>query len=220
MKLIMKRLFIINLLFVVSLTVLLSGVFAWYELTKFVPIKLLSGDFQVTMNVSFDNIEVGQNSVYYDNVNNVIKINASDENAINYIEKLKISLEIRTDIAARFRLKIQDEWQLVRNYADFSTTTVLYHEKTAEGPIDNPFIITANEIFPHKVDEWNYIYYDGILLQDTDYSFDVITKGTKYYARVTDIFYEECFVDLDLLFDIVQANRFSERWLIDSNFFD
>lgn len=220
MKQIMKRLLIINLLFIISLLVVLSGVFAWYQLTKFVPIKLSNGDFDVTMIVTFDNVEVGENSVFYDNTKKVIRINAFDENAENYIEKLKIDLEIRTDIAARFRMKIQDEWQLIRNYDYFSSTVVLYHEKTAEGSIDNPFIISDYEDFPYRVDSWNYIYYDGILLPDIDYSFNVIEKGTSYNVKTTESYYEECFVDLDLIFDIVQANRFSERWLIGSDFFD
>lgn len=220
MKQVMKRIFIINLLFIISLMLMASGVFAWYRLNKFVPIELSNGEFDVTMIVTFDNVEVGLNSVYYDNGKNVIIINAFDENAINYIEKLKIDIIIRSDIAARFRIKIQDEWQLTRYYDEFSSTSVLYHEKTANGPIDNPFIIAGNEIFPHKTDEWNYIYYDNIVLPDIEYEFNVILKGTKYHAKITETYYEECYVYLDLLFDIVQANRFSERWLIDNNFFD
>ena len=57
-------------------------------------------------------------------------------------------------------------------------------------------------------------------MPDIDYSFNVIEKGTSYNVKTTESYYEECFVDLDLIFDIVQANRFSERWLIGSDFFD
>lgn len=218
MKQLMKRIFILNLLFSITVLILLSGTFAWYRLNKVVPIVLSNGEFDVTMVVTFDNVEVGLNSPYYDVDKKVIRINASDENADNYIGKLKIDLEVRSDIAARFRLQIQDEWQLIRNYSESSTISVLYHEATALGPIDNPFIISTS--FPYIIDNLNYIYYDDIVLPDVEYSFNVITKGTKYYGRVTEQYYEECFVDLDLLFDIVQANRFIERWEIDSTFFD
>lgn len=219
MKDVMKKFLILNALFVTSLIVLLSSVFAWYKLNEFIPIVLESGEFDVVMIVTFDGIEVGENSVYYDAVKKVIRIDASKETAPNYIGKLKIDLEVRTDIAARFRLKIQDEWQLVRYYAENTTISVINHVKTAEGPIDNPFII--DQSFPYKADNWGYIYYDGIILPSTESTvFNVVTKGTKYLGRVTDMYYEECYVDLDLLFDIVQANRFSERWLINNNFFD
>ena len=64
------------------------------------------------MHVSFDNLEVGLNSPYYDQVKKIIIIDGAKTTAPNYIGKLNISLSVKSNIAARFRIKIQDEWQI------------------------------------------------------------------------------------------------------------
>lgn len=215
-----RKLIISIIIFVFSVVLLTVSSFAWFRSQNVLPIVLTSGEFEVTMQVNFDNLEVGLNSPYYDQTKKIVIIDGANVNAPNYIGKLSIGLTIKSNIAARFRVKLQDEWQLYRHYFASNTTvsSVIYHERTPEGPIDNPFIIAPT--FNHLIDDNAYIYYNGVVIPNVAYTFPIITKGTRYNVRVNDVYEETCIVHLDLFFDIVQANRFSERWDISDTFFN
>lgn len=219
MKYISKRLIVTVIIFILSALLLTISSFAWYRSQRVLPIVLENGEFDVTLKVDFDGLEVGLNSPYYDQEKRIIIIDGGDSSAPNYIGKLNISVEVKSSIASRFRLRLQDEWQLYRYYyqSDTVVSSVIYHERTPEGPIDNPFIVDNS--FNYKSDNNGFIYYDGILMPNVSYEFNIIDRGTRYNVRMTDNYYEECVVHLDFYFDIVQANRFSERWNISEDFF-
>ena len=219
MKYISKKLIVTVIIFILSALLLTISSFAWYRSQRVLPIVLENGEFDVTLKVDFDGLEVGLNSPYYDQEKRIIIIDGGDSSAPNYIGKLNISVEVKSSIASRFRLRLQDEWQLYRYYyqSDTVVSSVIYHERTPEGPIDNPFIVDNS--FNYKSDNNGFIYYDGILMPNVSYEFNIIDRGTRYNVRMTDNYYEECVVHLDFYFDIVQANRFSERWNISEDFF-
>ncbi len=220
MKYISKKLIVTVIIFSLSALLLTISSFAWYRSQRVLPIVLENGEFDVVLKVDFDGLEVGLNSPYYDNQKKIIIIDGGDSSAPNYIGKLNISVEVTSSIASRFRLRLQDEWQLYRHYFQSNTTvsSVIYHERTPEGPIDNPFIVDSG--FDYLSDNNGFIYYNDVLLPNVAYEFKIIDRGTRYNVRETDNYYEECVVHLDFYFDIVQANRFSERWQISETFFN
>ena len=64
-----------------------------------------------------------------------------------------------------------------------------------------------------------YTYVNHIIPKNETTIINFIDGGDAYPVKNNEVFYEMVYVHVDLIVDIVQANRFVERWGIDPAFF-
>ncbi len=215
--------------FVLMILAVLSSVliaYAYYEDIDNFAFVLENGEFEVKAYISFSETPVDLNSEYYDVENNILLINAYDETSENYIGNLKVDIEITANVAARVRIKLLDEWELTRIYTEQTLedpidpiVQTIYHTKMVSGY--HPFsLLKVGEDYDPIYDVTGYAYLPQILGSGSTTLIHFIDSGDPYLTRETEIYYETCFVSLRFLVEVVQANRFSEIWEMNPNFFD
>ncbi|MGD9605254.1 MAG: hypothetical protein AB7V00_03730 [Bacilli bacterium] len=199
-----------------------SLTFSWFIKTNESTFVIQTGDLASSIVVAFDGSVVNSTSPYYDSAKKVVLIDGGNTASANSIEKLTVSLTITPQVSARFRIKIQDEWRLKRTYYSLGITIeeAISHENSANipGNIEYPFTIAniANYIYDSQT---GYLYYNVILNKGQTYNISFITAGLDCPVFSNSVFFEECIVYLDLIVDVVQANRFSEVWGISPDYF-
>ncbi|HOH17936.1 MAG TPA: hypothetical protein PK087_01295 [Bacilli bacterium] len=219
-----KKVFFAIMTIAMVLFVSLSLTYSWFIKTNETTYIIQAGEFEASMAVAFSGNVISTGSPYYDTNKKVIIIDAGDASSTNHIENLSVSLTITPEVTARFRIKIQDEWQLKRTYYAFSDNPIIEaisHENEAifPGNTDYPFTIAnlSNYIFDS---ESGYLYYNLLLEKGETLELEFITSGKARPVFANSAFYEECYVYLDFIVDIVQANRFSEVWGISPDYFE
>ena len=65
-----------------------------------------------------------------------------------------------------------------------------------------------------------YTYIRDIIPKNEVTTIHFITGGDAYPARSNEVFDETIYVYLDIRVDVVQANRFVEKWGISSDYFN
>lgn len=199
------------------------SIYAWFELRNAYQTRIETGKMDAEVIVMFDQINGIQ---FYDQNKNAFLVNAFDQNADNYIGKIKVMVNITSNTPARVRIKFQDEWQIVRTLNDETiedrvTTRIMYHEEM--GPAYLPFSpFKWGSSFNPLFDNQGYIYYPGIVKnnQTTPLVINLVNGGDPYPKRVTQVFTEECYVYVNVRVEIVQANRVEQIWNISPSFFD
>lgn len=200
--------------------------YAYFENNEQYGFQVQTGDFEVTAYISFDGEFIDVNSPYYIFDEDIILINAYDSQSENYIGKLKIDLEITPNIASRVRVKVLDEWELIRTYInqnpEFPVDPIvktIYHTRHSE--VYHPFsLFLLGQDYNPIYDSNGYAYLTEVLTKNQTTVIHLIDGGDGYPTRSNEIFYETCQINLRFIVDVVQANRFSEIWSIDSNFFN
>ena len=102
------------LIFMISIVTL----FAYFQIQEEHGITITSGEFDIELYASFNDEVIDINSPYYDSDKGIIIVNAFDPLSENYIGHLKVDIVITSKIAARARIKLNDEWELTREYLD------------------------------------------------------------------------------------------------------
>lgn len=219
-------------IFIFGAIVLLLGsiyiIYAVFQEKKEALIQFETEEAKVEVFVEFDGIAVSKDSPYYDQIKKALLINASNENEGNYIGKLNISIEVTPYIVSRLRIKIQDEWHLRRTYSNTTPTRIIdeiiSHEHEQANPTSLNYLFHLPELAAFKsdygIDHKGYLYYRDLLQKGETYRIEIIDGGKKVTVKNTNIYYEESYLYLDLLIDLVQANRFSEVWEMDADFYE
>ncbi len=215
-------LFIFVLVFATSFVI----VYAYFQVQEQKGIMIQTGDFEVEMLISFDSTIIDINSPYYDRDTGSVIVNAYDPLSPNYVGNLKISFIVTSIVASRFRIKLQDEWTLTRHYLDQNplypipdVVEAVYHSN--HGLAYYPFsLLKLGSGFAPLYDLQGYAYAPQIIPKGQPTTINFIQSGDPYAVRINEVFTETCYIHLDLIVDVVQANRFSEVWNIDPNFFN
>lgn len=220
-----RRLYLSLTLVVLLFGVSLVAVFAYFQAQEQRGIIIQTGDFEVEVFASFSGVVVEYNSPYYDRENETLIVNAYDPSSVNYVGHLKISVAITAVVPARMRLKLQEQWTLTRIYLDqdplypiADVVEVVYNSNHGSGYY--PFsLLKIPSSFAPIYDVNGYAYMTGIIPKGQTTTFDFIQYGDAYLVKNNEVFTEVCYLYIDLMIDVVQANRFSEIWGIDPNFY-
>ncbi|MBN2300660.1 MAG: hypothetical protein JXC31_05685 [Acholeplasmataceae bacterium] len=221
-----SRMYISLLIFILVFATSFVMVYAYFQVQEQKGIMIQTGDFEVEMLISFNSTVIDINSPYYDQETGSVIINAYDSESENYVGNLNISFVVTSIVASRFRIKLQEEWTLTRHYLDQNplypipdTVEVVYH--TNHGSAYYPFsLLKLAPTFSPIYDLQGYAYLTEIIPKGDSTVIDFIQSGDGYNVRINEVFTETCYLHLDLMIDVVQANRFSEVWNIDPNFFN
>lgn len=222
-----SRLVVAITTFVVIFVVGIVATYAYFQLSEDHGIVISTGDYEVELFVYFDNNLVSFNSDYYDKDLGVITVNTFDDTADNYIEDLDIYISIKPIVAARYRFKIQQEWELQRYYLNQSEGNeidpvfqAVYFENL--GNAYYPYSqLKFESSFSYLYDKEGYVYAQDIVSKsNTETLYHIIDGGDAYAVRSNEAIEEECYLYFDIVVEIVQANRFSEVWGIENTFFD
>lgn len=211
----------------VFLSVMVAATYAYFQTEEDHGIIISTGEFEVEMFVYFDDQLVTLNSPYYDIEKGVVTVNAFDESSDNYVGNIQIYVSIKPTVAARYRFKIQQEWELGTYYINQNEENpippviqTLYHEQTEYPYYPFSDLKFSDEFSDIHYDQQGYIYYDHVVEQnDHSQIFHIIDGGNAYAVRSNSVLYEECYLYFDMVFDIIQANRINELWGIDESFF-
>ena len=219
------RLYILIGLIIMVLGVSIPTILAYFQTQELRGIIVQTGDFEVEVFASFSGVVVDYNSPYYDRDNGSLIVNAYDELSDNYIGDLEISVAVTSIVPSRMRIKLQEQWTLTRTYLDqdplypiADIVEVLYHNNRGTGYY--PFsLLKVPTSFTPIYDVNGYAYMTDIVPSGETTTFDIIQSGDKYLVKNNEVFSEVCYLYIDLTIDVVQANRFSEIWGIDPNFY-
>jgi hypothetical protein len=221
-KALFKSVFFSSFIIVFLCFVVISLAFSWLKRDNSSTFHFQSGEYDVSIEATLNDAIINESSPFYDSLKQVIILDGAELTSDNFLGKLDVSLTITVAHSSRFRIKIQDEWQLKRTYYEsgFTILEAVYFQdaETIPGNEHFPFTILNISNFIYDSNS-GYLYYNSILEKDQTYVIDFISGGLPQYARTTADYYEECTVFLDFALDVVQANRFSEVWGISINFF-
>ena len=220
------RLYLIIGLIVMVLGASIPTILAYFQAQEIRGIIVQTGDYEVEVFASFNGVVVDYNSPYYDRENGSLIVNAYDETSDNYVGDLKISVAVTSVVPSRMRIKLQEQWTLTRTYLDQDplypipdVVEVLYHNNHGAGYY--PFsLLKVPGTFTPIYDVNGYAYMTNIITSGETTSFDIIQSGDKYLVKNNEVYSEVCYLYIDLMIDVVQANRFSEIWGIDPNFYN
>jgi len=211
----------------VSLSVMVVATYAYFQADEEHGIIITTDEYQVEMFVYFGENLVSINSPYYNRDTGIVTVNADDETSENYVGDLNIYISVLPIVASRFRFEIEQEWVLRREYLNQGeeiTIPPVYEslsfQKKSESyyPFSN---LKLNTSMTYLYDTDGYVYYDGIVAKSENVQlYHIISGGDAYPVRSNSAIDETCNLYFDFNFEIVQANRFSEVWGIDSNFFN
>ena len=200
--------------FILVFSSLILTVYAYFVRTTNRGIIIETEAYQIEIIASFDGNIVSYTSPFYDPIKQVLIVNAFDPNTDNYIGNLEIIIYITPYNTSRMRIKLLDEWELTRTYIDQDPNYPI-------DPVKEPFSpLKIHPSFQAIYNEDGYAYFHQIVQKNQLITIPFIGGGDRITVRNNDVFYEEVYVYIDLRIDIVQANRFSEVWGIDPNFFN
>lgn len=212
-----------SIILVILLTFM--AIYAYFQIQEEHGIFISSSEFEAEILASFDGNVVNLESEYYDFDKQKIVVNMFDENADNYVGKLKIDVIVKPVIAARLRVKIKQETELIRYYIDQNPENPIPPLKEAVYHSDQgypyyPFSpLKFDPTFTIKQNDDGYMYYDQMVSKGNEITIPIIEYGDPYTIRVNSVLYEECYMYIDIELDIVQANRFAEVWGISETFY-
>lgn len=212
--------------FILVFSSLILTVYAYFVRTTTRGIIIETEAYQIEIIASFDGNIVSYTSPFYDPIKKVLIVNAYDPNSDNYIGDLEITIYITPYNTSRLRIKLFDEWELTRTYIDQDPNYPIEPVKEAlnHPPMDATYFpfssLKIHPSFQATYHSDGYAYIHQIVQKNQLITIPFIEGGDRITVRNNDVFYEEVYVYIDLRIDIVQANRFSEVWGIDPNFFN
>ncbi len=221
MRFIKSKYFIIGILYIVLLVSSFVLTFAYYVTEKEYGITLSTGDIEIVALISFDDLIIDEDSIYYDSIQEVLIINTYDPESENYIGKVDIRLTVKASLASRLRIKLMDEWELTRTYKEDNRQTVetIYH--TNKENTYYPFsLLKMGPSFSPFFESDGYIYEPSILAQGETIEFHLIDGGDHYSVRNNIFFEESCILKLSFVIDVIQANRYVELWGLSRDFYN
>ncbi len=223
----MRKLIISLTSFLILIMIGIVATYAYFQISEDHSVIIESGEFVVTMDVYFSGSLVTLNSPFYDHDKGVVIVNAFDPNASNYIGNLDVYIELVPKVTARYRFKVNQEWEVGTYYVDQNEENPippviqsLYHERTSFPYYPFSSLKFSADFNQTILTQDGYIYYDGLVEHsETPVIYHIIDGGDGYPTRSNEVLYEECYLYFDITFDIIQANRMEELWGIDETFF-
>ncbi len=214
----MRKRLLIFLAFFLSFALVAGATLAWFEFSYNRPITIRPGDFDIEIDVYFDDVLLTSNESFYDASTGLLTINAFDVNATNYIGDLKVVIRVSAHNDARVRVRIQDEWRLIRTYTNEEETVFVIpsEERDLTGFASRYQI--GSEFFNRPEDV--FFYYDGLITDDEVLELTFLDGGTPYPILITDTFTERVFITFSIYVDVVQANRIVDVWQVEATLFD
>jgi hypothetical protein len=213
----MKKRILVPLFFIL-IPILIGFAYAWFEDDEFLNVIIRPGSIEVSIQVYFDDVEVLSNSPYYDSTTKILQINTFDDQAPNYIGKLKITMQVVAHNTSRLRFRLLDEWVLTRYFTNGGITNIIVpYDVVVQGINQSPYTIHPDFF---RVSANPYYYFDGFIGKNQTLQFTLVNGGLPYPVRTTDNYYEEVFVHLQVIVDVVQANRIAEKWNVEATIFD
>lgn len=221
MRIFKNRYFLIGILYVILLLLSVVLTFAYYTTEKEYGITLSTGDIEIIAYISFDDLNIDQESIYYDASNNVLLVNTYDSESLNYIGKLDVRITVRTSLASRLRIKLMDEWELTRTYKEDNRQTVETIFHTNKEVSYYPFsLLKMGSNFTPVFDSDGYAYEQSILAQGELKEFHLVDGGDRFSVRNNVFFEESCTLKLSFMIDVIQANRYVELWGLRRDFYN
>jgi hypothetical protein len=214
----MKKILIGTLFLSLIALGIVSFTFAWIEYRNTNNVNLTPGEFDITIQFYLDDELVTEINPHYDETTGLLFLNAYDDMLDNYIGNLKVIISVTAHNTARFRVKIQDEWKLIRTYPFGDPTEVIIASEVRD---EDSFVSRFNvhEDFIRR-EEDTFFYYNGIVGKGETIELIFIDGGSLYPMRVTDTYTERAFITLSLYVDVVQANRIVEVWKVNQDLFE
>lgn len=225
MKIMKIRMISSVVMFILIFILTMITLFAYFQIQEEHGIIISSGEFEAELLVSFNDEVVDLESEYYDHDKQKVIINMYDVGAENYVGNLKIDLKVKPVVAARLRIKIKQETELIRYYIDQSPENPIPPLREAVYHPDKDFpyypfsLLKFDSSFTIRQNDDGFMYYDQIVGKNSEIIIPIINTGDPYTVRSNSVLYEECYLYLDMELDMVQANRFSEVWGISETFY-
>lgn len=210
------------ILFLISSIVLISisSVFAFYMLKKREDINITTGKIEkgfITYKyVDGETIkEITEETIGYNSSTNSIKTYASERKATdleNYLQSnsLVVNITIKTSIAIKLRIKIQDVWESEKTYTSglkkINTISRQWLDDNKVFTFDNNWTYDSNT---------GYAYYNQIIDEsEEEQTIQIIGPNDYFYNfETTSVGYRETvFLTLSFNIDAVQANRADLIW--------
>lgn len=212
------KIIIISIISIIILSV--SSVFAFYMLKQNGIIGGTTGKIEygkVVFNYQDNDTtkEINNSTIGFDEQYNTIKLYASEKNATdteNYLQSncLIINIVIKTDIAVKVRVKIQDVWESQKTYSSGVVKTNTISRQWSE---DNQ-VFTFNDGWTFDSNS-GYAYYDKVIKGSSDEQTIkmLIPNSYLYKFETASVGYRETiFLTLGFNIDAVQANRADIIW--------
>lgn len=213
-------------LLILSFTV----VYAWYENTHNADISVSTTPYTLDMKIGFVGDDTSSVSDYYNSTTKLITLNGlkkSIAQTINepdivqeeyFIEDFELNVLVTPIVTSYLRIKVQDEWSVTRNYlqSNFKRTESIIREDSVRGNLISPYhlVLNSDDSCDWVYDKISgYIYYKNILeASDEEITLPVFSGANYYNGKVNYIYIDTCTVSINILVEIVQANRINAFW--------
>lgn len=215
-----KKWLMLIVLYILALLGSVVLTFAYYQKEQAATITLQTGDADIRMVVSFDDVSIDSSSVYYDITHQEFIIDASDEEAFNALSKLNINILIDAEYASRVRIRLHETYIRTRTYVGVQES--LHEALAITGHVDgyHHFSQLKKGDIPYlHQHEDGYQYVNRVVSAHEVLNIPIIDGGRMLYARVNQQFVEHMTLRLSLIVEVVQANRYQEIWQVDSTVF-
>lgn len=214
---------ILTLFFTVLIIVILftSSTLAWISVSQIKKVNTEFGSFEISASITSNE----QNAIFDHGTYLINGLTQADQELIftrlpelqnsistSYIENLNISVNISADIAGYMRVKILDEWNIIRRYFDFDRESIESIFRSEDNLF--PYILAEDWVYDKAT---RYCYYTKLIEKGTqNISIPFVTSGLSYTPKTSSIFYELCEVSISTSIEVVQANRYEALWGISS----
>jgi hypothetical protein len=220
----MRKIIIIYSVIIFFLLSLLTWTYAYFTQTQVKTIILEKGTFDILLQVSFDDLYIDSQSIYYDHENQTIIVNAHDPNSPNFIGKLNFIILIETKILAYARIELKDEWELKRTFnpdglypMDPVYESIYIGQKSS---LYYPYtLLKLAQHYQPKFGLDRYSYHP-VVLEPGLTQIHLISGGDAYPVRENDIYEETCTLKLGIKVEVIQANRLYALWGLNTNYFE
>lgn len=205
---------------IISLT---SISYAYFQKREVSDLVVERGQMNMSIMFFLDDILIDETSTYYDQPSKSYTFDITEETLLNHISRVKVLLEIDTDIPIKMRMKLLESYVVTRTY------------HVVEGPEIDPY--TRVITIPHHSDTY-YPYSlfkkgfsDTLLLGDDGYLYvkqtydkglytiPLIDGGLTYFGQNHQTFEETGYVSFHIIVEIVQSNRYEALWGVDASFY-
>jgi len=216
----LKGILIIFILYLMALIGSIYYTYAFFNKDETHQINFNIGTAVIETEVAFDGIPIDSSSPYYDQNNELIIINASDPESENAISKLSIEISITSEYASRIRIKLKESYIKERRYLTTGETLTETMAVTEDRTGFHPFsYLMKGDTYQMIIGDEGYQYYPNILNENSQLVLPIISGGLTFYGRTNTQFVETITLKLQIIIEVVQANRYQEIWGIDGSVF-
>lgn len=199
----------------------ITSILAWLTDNKEIDYDGETSQFQLSYDIYFDQgegLDPIPASQYYigddeseDNLK-LIQMSLGDQNAPNFIGKLRINISVTTNGNYYLRVKFNNEWYMARR--SMTTDLVRYSTINQSGDTLMPYTLASNWYYDQAS---AYTYYTQPVNNSSVLPVinGPMTKTIEYKDYTTTSYETKYYVYLDVKFEYVQANRMYAIWNLD-----